>query len=169
MQRKQMQEELAREERQEHLQEQHELDRLETPLKADATAVDRPVDRLKNLFRQERVLWRAPLLQPSTSSDLLPILLQGEAEGDAEDKGKEPEVEEDPLLGEKVEEVREEEEVELDPDTMLPIHKGRLGAVGEEEEEEELDPDTMMPVKKIRGQKPPGKEILLRRDTRTLA
>ena len=51
-----------------------------------------------------------------------------------------------------------EEEVELDPDTMMPIQKG-LFVVGEdceeEEEEEELDPDTMMPIKKKRGPKPP--------------
>ena len=52
-----------------------------------------------------------------------------------------------------------EEQVELDPDTMMPIQKG-LFVVGEdceeeEEEEEELDPDTMMPIKKKKGLKPP--------------
>ncbi len=154
----------TKEERQEDLQGKHELDRPETSLNATA------VDRLKNLLRQERVggLWRSPLLQPSTSSGLLPILLQEEAEGDLILLQEEAEGDAN-LLGEKAEEGREEQEVELDPDTMMPIHKGCLGAVGEEEEEEELDPDTMMPVKKIRGQKPPGKEILLSRDTRTLA
>jgi hypothetical protein len=54
----------------------------------------------------------------------------------------------------------EEEPVELDPDTMLPLVKGQNGlfVVGEEgeweqQEEEELDPDTMMPVKKTKGPK----------------
>jgi hypothetical protein len=54
----------------------------------------------------------------------------------------------------------EEEPVELDPDTMLPIVKGQNGLFvvgeegeGEQEGEEELDPDTMMPVKKTKGPK----------------
>ena len=124
MQRKQRQEELAREQRQEDLQGQHELDRPETP--PNATAVDRPVDRLKNILRQERAggLWRSPLLQPSTSPCPLPIPLQEEAEGDHILLQEEAEGDAN-LLGEKTEEVREEEEVELDPDTMMPIHKGR--------------------------------------------
>ncbi|EKX54280.1 hypothetical protein GUITHDRAFT_132040 [Guillardia theta CCMP2712] len=44
-----------------------------------------------------------------------------------------------------------DEDMEYDPDTMMPVRKGPLGQ-DEEEEEMELDPDTLMPIPKKKVQ-----------------
>ena len=114
-------------------------------------------DRLRRALRKDPHLAASVLGRDQAGTGVQ----EGQGDGDASGVSAGA-VEED--LGEiaprRVGEEADEEgdmDVELDPDTMMPIKKGQkaLYTVGEdEEEEEELDPDTLMPVKKKKGAKP---------------